>query len=334
VVTIINKSSDKFKDFLSKSKKMFHPPKELPPINPTPIITTSTPSPQPSTHDSAQLTIKTETPTFEIKKTLPRVEIPRSQEITIAPVQRSIPIVTMPKKEEERTFDDAIRSIHMDVMRNHQPESAKRHEPESKDDYYAPKDLSEGYFSEIKHYINNKNFKEISEDILNKDFLTGMKDYHEQKSQGKPYYLHNQDLHEKLELRMRDLMEKEQLWHELKRTVDDAERKKKALEKDIDADAQELKEMFKLIKVNSVLEKPVENGQQFVLKSGPKLGSLNDLRKTLNYISDEEFNHHVNEEHNDFAAWTEVAIGLPLVANKMRELKKKRDLMDYLNSPL
>ena len=290
--------------------------------------------PQTSIQDTGQLTIKTETPAFEAKKTIPKFELPKSQEITIAPALKSLPAITFHKKEEERNFDDAIRSIHMDVMGKNQVEPSRKQDTAAKDDYYSPKDLGEGYFSEIKHYISNKDFKEISEDILKKDFLTGMKDYHDQKAQGKPYYLHHHDLQDKLESKMSSLMQKEQEWHELKRTVEEAERKKKALEKDIDADAQELKELFRLIRINSVLEKPVQEGQQFVLRSGPKLGSLNDLRKTLNYISDEEFSHHVTEDRNDFASWADVAIGLPLVANQMRELKKKQDLIDFLSSPI
>jgi hypothetical protein len=340
----IKKTALKVKDFFKKSKKMFEPPKDLPPIAPphNPQKGTTLQAPP---FEAGNFTIRTENPLREAKKpiNLPSIEPPRSQEIIIAPPtpkkEYSIPII----EDNMPSFDEAIKSIHQDIIKietEHKKEREHHSSPKEemgflepkKDDYYRPKNLGEGYFSEIKHYLKNKDANEIVEDILKKDFLTGMKDYHAHKSQGKPFFLHNQELKEKLEQKMEELMQKEEEWHELKKATEEHERRKRLLEKGIDEEAHELKELFRLIKANQILEKEAKPEEQFKLRSGQKIKTLNELRKTLSYMSEDEFSHHVNHDRNDFASWTEKALEMPDFAHKMRSATKKEDLIHLLKT--
>jgi hypothetical protein len=306
---------------------MFETPKELPHINTPQFPAKAGQLPQ---IDSGNLTIKTENPINEMKKNLLSLEIPRSQEIIIAPpgqkTELSLPVL----EDEMPNFDEAIKSMHHDIMKIGHEEQRL---PE-KEELYQPKELGEGYFSEISHYLKNKDSKEIADDIIKKDFLNGMKDYHDQKAQGKPYYLHEIDLQAKLAKKMNELMKKEEQWHSVKKTIEEHERKRKSLELEIDSEGQELKELFKLIKANQILEKEAKPNQLFQLRSGQKLKSLNDLRKALSYIPDEEYNHHANEERNDFASWSENALELPEIGNKIRQAKNKEELAIILKDNL
>jgi hypothetical protein len=272
------------------------------------------------------MTIRTESPINEVKKSsiLPKLEIPRSQDIIIAPppkVELSLPVI----EDDMPNFDEAIKSIHRDIMK-------ESHGEPKKEEYYQPKELGEGYFSEIRHYLKNKDVNEIVDDIIKKDFLTGMKDYHDLKAKGKPYYLHSQDLKQKLERRMDELMQKEEKWHELTKDIEEQARQRNLLEKEIDSQGQELRELFRMIKTNQILEKEAKPEEAFLLRGGQKLKSLNDLRKALSYMDDSEFQHHVSPERNDFAAWAEKTLELPDTATKIGNAKNKEELANILKN--
>ncbi|MBN1793058.1 hypothetical protein JW826_05230 [Candidatus Woesearchaeota archaeon] len=316
---------------------MLEPPKDLPPLNPPkgPLGTQETAPALPSAN---QLSLKTEMPKINptVTKTLPkapdfpRIELPRSQTITIGPPTER----TTNKEEDETSFDEAIKNLHFNITSAESPGDQEQGETAGKEAYYAPKQLGEGYFSEIRHYLKNKDVNQIIDDVLKKDFLTGMKDYHDQKAQGKPFYFHNQDLKDKLETKMNMLMAKEESWHELDQAIETSTKKKQRLERDIDAESQELKELFKLIKTNQILEKECKEEEQFILRSGTRLKNLNDLRKALSYMQEDEFRHHVNDQKNDFSAWIRGALGLPEISEKMQGAKTKEELTNKLKNVL
>ena len=102
---------------------------------------------------------------------------------------------------EVKSFEDAINNINIDIIHSEEQEhieseketketiSSKEKKKEApkqetiadetnnlkQNQYYEPKGLGEGYFSEIEHYVKNKNFNKIADDILKKDFLANMK---------------------------------------------------------------------------------------------------------------------------------------------------------------
>jgi len=51
------------------------------------------------------------------------------------------------------------------------------------------------------------------------------------------------------------------------------------------------------------LDRPVPEGQEFILKNGRPLKSIHELQEALEVIDDETFAHHVNGQRNDFADW-------------------------------
>ncbi len=338
---------------------MVQPPKDLPslkvPIAPPQKALPSVQAPA----TQSQVMIKTEMPlrtapimTFPGSMTsapprpaltLPKIDFPRPAEPAYEPRRKD----GCENEEEMRRFEEAISSISIDVINNesepeekpavyarHDARQKERREDKDGTEYYRPTKLGEGYFSEIEHFLKNRDVKEIIDEVLNKDFLTSMKDYHETKAQGKPFYLHNEDLKRKLELKMEELRRKEEEWHELKKTADDSERKRQAVEHEIDAEGQELKALFRQVKMNAWLEKEAPKEHYFKLKSGQVLKSLNDLRKALTYMPDDEFYHHMNAHKNDFAAWVQEALKNQELAEKIRQTMTKEDLQELLKNPV
>lgn len=336
MVSILGKPKNKLKDFFDHSKKLVQPPKELPEIKPakpeepqiqvnSSIIPPKPPEKIPPTLKEAL--IQQQSPKKELK--IPKIEHPLFQKPT-QPIQvfpQRTPIV---HEEEVKRFEEAISNINIDVIHN---DAQPRHQSTEDSDYYKPSEIGEGYFSEIEHYIKNRDINEIMEDILQKDFLTSMKDYHDTKAQGKPFYLHKEDLKIKLSNKMERLRRMEEEWHSLKVQIEENEKKKKEIESEIEKQSQELKELFKQVRINQWMEQEALPEQCFKLINGQELKNLNDLRKALNYITDNEFYHHVNQERNDFATWVREALKNQELYEKIINTHTKEELQELLKKP-
>ncbi|KYK27376.1 hypothetical protein AYK26_03900 [Euryarchaeota archaeon SM23-78] len=268
-----------------------------------------------------------EQPKKEFK--LPKIERSPVQERSHSPLHED----TSVQEDDMKEFEEAINKINIDMVHSETPEtysSSKEEETE----YYKPAELGEGYFSEIEHYIKNKDVNEIIDDVMKKDFLTSMKDYHGARAQGKPFYLHQQDLKYKLEKKMEQLRSLEEEWHSLKAQIEEKEKKRIEIEQRIEQESQELKELFRQIKVNQILEQQSPKEHYFKLRNGQELKNLNDLRKVLEYMSDEDFNHHVNQEKNDFAIWIREALQNKALYEKIKDTKTREELQEILKNPL
>jgi len=63
----------------------------------------------------------------------------------------------------------------------------------------------------------------------------------------------------------------------------------------------------------------VSEDQAFVLPSGERLHTLDELSEAINLIDPESFQHHVNQEKNDFASWVEHVFGEQELADSLRK---------------
>ena len=234
-----------------------------------------------------------------------------------------------------KEFEEAINNINIDIIHSEAPEATgSAQSREESRNFYRPAELGEGYFSEVEHYIKNKDVHEIIDDIMKKDFLTSMKDYHETKAEGKPFYINKQDLEDKLSKKMNQLRRLEEEWHSLKAQIGEKEKKQRETEVEIDRESQQLKELFRQVKVNQVLDQETPKEHYFKLKNGQELKSINDLRKALSYMSEEDFSHHVNQEKNDFALWIKEALQNHGIYEKIKDIRSKEELQEILKNPL
>ena len=72
---------------------------------------------------------------------------------------------------------------------------------------------------------------------------------------------------------------------------------------------------------NKMVSTSVEHS--FWLHDGPALKNLKELSSVLGKMTEAQFNYHVNQSKNDFAAWVEYVLHDPLCAKKLKQCKNK-----------
>lgn len=78
----------------------------------------------------------------------------------------------------------------------------------------------------------------------------------------------------------------------------------------------------------------VEDSQAFRLPDGKAIKSLNELVSSLNNIDDTLFNHHVNNDRNDFASWIEHCFDDKVLSKRLSELKTRDEIITELKTRL
>jgi len=63
----------------------------------------------------------------------------------------------------------------------------------------------------------------------------------------------------------------------------------------------------------------------FVLKSGQRIKSIQDLASSLEHMADDTFHHHVSEFKNDFSTWVEDVFNEKDLATEMQKVSNKID---------
>ena len=69
----------------------------------------------------------------------------------------------------------------------------------------------------------------------------------------------------------------------------------------------------------------IKPGYYFMLCSGGIIKNVKELALTLDYLSDEEFNHHVNHERNDFSNWIKDVFKEKELAEHLAATQDKKD---------
>ena len=76
---------------------------------------------------------------------------------------------------------------------------------------------------------------------------------------------------------------------------------------------------------------------RFYFCNGDSVGNLDELLGKLKVIDDDCFEHHVNEERNDFASWIEASLGMGVLGRRIEKLKDKKKIISAIdkvaNSP-
>jgi septum site-determining protein MinD len=76
------------------------------------------------------------------------------------------------------------------------------------------------------------------------------------------------------------------------------------------------------------IKSPKDNS--FKLKNGRELMCIKDLVMALESMEDETFNHHVNNDKNDFSNWIKDAIGHKRLGERIKNMRTKPELLDIL----
>jgi len=70
----------------------------------------------------------------------------------------------------------------------------------------------------------------------------------------------------------------------------------------------------------------ISSEQYFSLCTGVLVKDIKELALTLDYLSDEEFNHHVNEDKNDFSAWVSEVFGRNELAEEISKTTDRKEI--------
>lgn len=75
----------------------------------------------------------------------------------------------------------------------------------------------------------------------------------------------------------------------------------------------------------------VKPAQCFWVNNGPIIHNLHEMSDTLNYMKDEVFKHHVNEEKNDIANWVRDVLKDNKLADSIKRIMRKDRVLDRIN---
>ena len=78
----------------------------------------------------------------------------------------------------------------------------------------------------------------------------------------------------------------------------------------------------------------VASEQCFWINNGPILKNLEELANALPEISDDTFQHHVNNEKNDFSNWVRDVIGDENLANDLLSSKSRYSALNKIRNRL
>ncbi len=67
----------------------------------------------------------------------------------------------------------------------------------------------------------------------------------------------------------------------------------------------------------------VADDKRFWCHDGRNIGSLRELGRALNDMSDETFHHHSGGERNDFSKWVREVVGDGTLANELSKAKSQ-----------
>jgi hypothetical protein len=72
-------------------------------------------------------------------------------------------------------------------------------------------------------------------------------------------------------------------------------------------------------------EASVPPEKHFILASGGRIGSLEELAHMMDSISEDDFSHHVNDTKNDFSNWIRDVFSKPELADAIYPIKDRKE---------
>ena len=89
-----------------------------------------------------------------------------------------------------------------------------------------------------------------------------------------------------------------------------------------------------VIEVGLKLLSDVKEGESFYTVNGQVLNNIRELAGLLETIQKDHFDHHVNEDKNDFAEWVQYSVGDKKLADRLRKAKKPEDMQQLISERL
>lgn len=189
------------------------------------------------------------------------------------------------------------------------------------------------FFQKFEDLFTDKNTDQskIIEEIMKKDLLHKMREYHDSLGTETPFYLHSKDLISGVSDRIVRLQLLENEWYQLRGELKELQKQVNSKEEEINDEVNKLKNLFFLLKIRENINKKITPEQYFKLEDDEEFRTIEELLIGLKSMKKKTYEYHVNEYKNDFANWVEGVFGLKELADKMRSLKNKEDTIKLLN---
>ncbi|MFC1648271.1 hypothetical protein ACFL1B_02320 [Nanoarchaeota archaeon] len=231
-------------------------------------------------------------------------------------------IIPIPMDDEIKLFEDAVSNFDAPD----EIETATVSAPAK----LSGKPGEEGFFSEFHKFLDGNEVYQVADDVLDKDLLEKMKEYHTHKDQGKPYYFHSEELKSALQDSLIELRNLERGWYLHKENIAKEERLLVEKEKELSEKLEALRHIMKQMKARESFK--AEASEPFKMSNGTMVKSLADLRAALRVMSDDIFKSHVSDGKNDFADWVREVYGNDALADALGKCASKDDMLDVLNN--
>lgn len=257
------------------------------------------------------------------------------------PVPATEPAVRAPVIEEREiageidAFESALRNAHREVDAT----TARSGTRDALETGHAASAIArpartapaprESAFDTFDRFLLEENL--ASDDLLDKDILHRLREFHKHQREGKQYYLYTQDAKAAIARKIGQLKLLEREWLGTRDELDDLEHGLTSIEQEIETRSRELRDLLSQAKSATRLEKTAPIGQEFRLRDGRRLDSLLDLRVALRTMPEDVFRHHVNATRNDFAAWARMALGEAQLADEMARITERHELALFLS---
>ena len=184
-----------------------------------------------------------------------------------------------------------------------------------------------GFFSEILSLSINQG---INENILKQDLTKGMKDFWYFHPQQKGRFKNKELLRHDIINGLTELKRLEDRWTAQKAFLDEDKRSLFEKERDIKTKAEELQRTLSQLKFYEDL--PAK--KFFWLKNGIVIKNIYELMNLLEVMNNSTFNHHVNDNVNDFSEWIENSVGNKELAKKIGSARTREEMSIILENAL
>lgn len=197
-----------------------------------------------------------------------------------------------------------------------------------REEFYS---VDEGFFRDFHRFLDGKGLNEkLISEVLDKDLLHKMKQFHTLKEDGMPFFFHREDSERELGEKLAELQKLEEEWYIRHREFKEMEVVVLEKEAEIDLRLEELKVILKHLKQREKLEKKASRNEYFKLADGREIRSLGELRDLLKNMDDKLFSYHVSKDKNNFADWCEHVFKEVELSSKIRDVMSRKELLDVL----
>jgi|GEM_PF-4017878 len=297
------------------------------------------------------------------KVSVPKIELPRiNAKTNIEPSHESVPQLDMNLLRQFKSVMDEYRKPETQQQKIQQSSIGERYADNtwpSGQEYQLPNynydltKLDSGFFKEFQEFVLKTDISDVSkrsviEEMLSKDLINKMAGYHDNRSEGLPFYLSTTELNNATRHTFEELRSLEHSWLINKQKFDLLAKINTVLETDMRLKSEELKKLLsELLKRTSEpgktsLETPastgstvkpgfvVESSKYFYLHDGRTLKSIHEFVEALKTMDDYTFSHHVTVDRNDFANWISGVFGEIALASQVRSINDRTNLLIFM----